>query len=80
VTSGPFLTAVLSTASGRAFVGDLNRYVRAHDVKTGEVVWEARLGTALTSFDALPMTPPFRGLRRRTHVDCRRRYQIRRRW
>jgi alcohol dehydrogenase (cytochrome c) len=31
----PYLTAVLSTAGGLVFVGDLNRYVRAHDVKTG---------------------------------------------
>jgi alcohol dehydrogenase (cytochrome c) len=46
----PYLTAVLSTAGGVAFVGDINRYVRAHDVKTGQVLWEARLGTSAQGF------------------------------
>jgi alcohol dehydrogenase (cytochrome c) len=46
----PYLTAVLSTAGGLVFVGDLNRYVRAHDVKTGQVLWEARLGTSAQGF------------------------------
>ena len=39
-----FLTSVLTTASGLAFVGDVDRYFRALDVRTGEVLWEARLG------------------------------------
>ena len=46
----PYLTAALSTASGLVFVGDINRYVRAHDVKTGEILWEARLGTSAQGF------------------------------
>ncbi len=46
----PYLTAVLSTAGGLVFVGDINRYVRAHDVKTGEILWEARLGTSAQGF------------------------------
>jgi PQQ-dependent dehydrogenase (methanol/ethanol family) len=46
----PYLTGVLSTASGLVFVGDINRYVRAHDVKTGKVLWEARLGTSAQGF------------------------------
>jgi alcohol dehydrogenase (cytochrome c) len=46
----PYLTAVLSTAGGVAFVGDINRYVRAHDVKTGEILWETRLGTSAQGF------------------------------
>ena len=39
-----FLTSVLTTASGLAFVGDVDRYFRALDVETGEVLWETRLG------------------------------------
>jgi alcohol dehydrogenase (cytochrome c) len=46
----PYLTAVLSTAGGLAFVGDINRYVRAHDVRTGRVLWETRLGTSAQGF------------------------------
>ncbi len=46
----PYLTAVLSTAGGLVFAGDINRYVRAHDVKTGQVLWEARLGTSAQGF------------------------------
>ena len=45
-----YLTAVLSTASGIAFVGDLDRYFRAVDVNTGEVLWQARLGTSVQGF------------------------------
>jgi alcohol dehydrogenase (cytochrome c) len=46
----PYLTAVLSTAGGLVFVGDINRHVRAHDVKTGKVLWESRLGTSAQGF------------------------------
>ncbi|MEO8677742.1 MAG: PQQ-binding-like beta-propeller repeat protein [Vicinamibacterales bacterium] len=45
-----YLTAVLSTAGGVMFVGDLDRNFRAHDVKTGEVLWQARLGTSVQGF------------------------------
>ena len=45
-----FLTAVLSTAAGVAFVGDLDRYFRAVDVNTGETIWQTRLGTSVQGF------------------------------
>jgi alcohol dehydrogenase (cytochrome c) len=46
----PYLTAMLSTAGGVLFAGDINRFVRAHDVKTGEILWETRLGTSAQGF------------------------------
>jgi alcohol dehydrogenase (cytochrome c) len=45
-----YLTGVLSTAGGVAFVGDLDRFFRAHDVRTGKVLWQARLGTSVQGF------------------------------
>ena len=32
------------------FVGDVDRYFRAFDVRTGEMLWETRLGTAVQGF------------------------------
>ena len=46
----PFLTSVLTTASGIGFVGDLDRTFRAFDVKTGETLWQARLGTTVQGY------------------------------
>ncbi|GAB1263535.1 outer membrane protein assembly factor BamB family protein [Aurantivibrio infirmus] len=45
-----FLTGTLSTAGGLVFVGDLDRYFRAYDVKTGELLWQTRLGTSVQGF------------------------------
>ncbi|GIS79720.1 MAG: hypothetical protein CM1200mP14_12860 [Gammaproteobacteria bacterium] len=46
----PFLTGVLATAGGVAFVGDYDRWVRAYDVDTGEALWESRLASTVEGF------------------------------
>jgi alcohol dehydrogenase (cytochrome c) len=46
----PFLTAALSTAGGWVLVGDINRGVHLLDVKTGQMLWETRLGTSVQGF------------------------------
>ena len=45
-----YLTGVVSTAGGIAIVGDIDRTVRAHDVRSGKVLWETRLGTSAQGF------------------------------
>ena len=46
----PFLTGVMTTDSGIGFVGDLDRVFRAFDVRTGETLWQARLGTTVMGY------------------------------
>jgi alcohol dehydrogenase (cytochrome c) len=45
-----FLTSALPTAGGIVFAGDVDRWFRAYDVRTGEVLWETRLGTSVQGF------------------------------
>ena len=42
-----FITGAVSTAGDIVFAGDLDRRFRAFDVRTGEVLWETRLGTSV---------------------------------
>jgi alcohol dehydrogenase (cytochrome c) len=46
----PFLTGVITTASNVGFVGDLDRTFRAFDTRTGETLWQTRLGTTVQGY------------------------------
>jgi alcohol dehydrogenase (cytochrome c) len=45
-----FLTAVLTTGGNIGLVGDVDRRFRAFDVRTGETLWETRLGTSVQGY------------------------------
>jgi alcohol dehydrogenase (cytochrome c) len=45
-----YLTGILSTAGGVAFVGDLDRHFTAFDPETGEELWETRLPTSVQGY------------------------------
>ena len=47
-----FITGALSTAGDVVFAGDLDRRFRAFDVRTGEILWETRLGTSVQGHPA----------------------------
>lgn len=49
----PFLTGMLSTESDLVFAGDLDRYYKAFDANTGEIVWQVRLSQ---SAQGMPVT------------------------
>jgi alcohol dehydrogenase (cytochrome c) len=53
-----FLTGVVTTGGGLAFVGDLDRWFKAFDVDTGKVLWQTRLGSGLHGF---PITYAVKG-------------------
>ncbi|MDB5687080.1 MAG: hypothetical protein JWR77_1669, partial [Rhizorhabdus sp.] len=46
----PFTTGALTTAGGLVFIGDADRYFKAIDAKTGKLLWQTRLGTAVQGF------------------------------
>ena len=45
-----FSTGVVTTASGLAFVGDVDRNFKAFDIETGDVLWQVRLGNSASGF------------------------------
>ena len=47
-----FITGALSTSGDIVFAGDLDRRFRAFDVRTGEILWETRLGTSVQGHPA----------------------------
>ncbi len=76
-----FSTGVVTTASGLAFVGDVDRYFKAFEVSTGELLWQVRLGNSASGFAityaidgrqyvAVPTeTGPFTNIRRNVSPD-----------
>ncbi len=45
-----FMTGALTTGGGLVFIGDLDRYFKAFDTETGEVLWQTRLGAPLHGY------------------------------
>jgi alcohol dehydrogenase (cytochrome c) len=49
-TRAPMASAALTTAGGLAIVGDADRYLYIHDARTGEVLYQTRLPSAVQGF------------------------------
>jgi alcohol dehydrogenase (cytochrome c) len=49
-TRAPMASAALTTAGGLAIVGDADRYLYIHDAKTGKVLYQTRLPSAVQGF------------------------------
>ncbi len=47
---GGVFTAAQAAAGGLVFAGDVDRSFKAFDVKTGEVLWQSRLGQSPQGF------------------------------
>ena len=45
-----YTTGALTTAGGLVFVADADRYIRAHDVTSGDILWETRVQTGGQGF------------------------------
>jgi len=54
----PYDTAVLTTAGGLVFAGDMDRYFTSFDARTGQVLWRTRTATPP---DGFPITYEVRG-------------------
>jgi alcohol dehydrogenase (cytochrome c) len=46
----PFLMGALTTAGGLVFAGSYDRYFKAYDIQTGDMLWQTRLGTSVQGF------------------------------
>ena len=46
----PFLTGALTTAGGLAFAGSYDRWFKAFDIDTGDVLWQTRVGTSAQGY------------------------------
>ena len=46
----PFLMGALTTAGGLAFAGSYDRYFKAYDIQTGDMLWQTRLGTSVQGY------------------------------
>jgi alcohol dehydrogenase (cytochrome c) len=57
-TELPMASAALTTGGGLAIVGGVDRYLYVHDAKTGNVLFQTRLPTAVQGF---PITYAVRG-------------------